>query len=82
MATGTYHKFNYLKFRILEALFDTYPSSLTFKEIAEKGDIELKKVADALNHYMSSNYSYITRFLPYSFAYLHFGFDYYEIIKQ
>ena len=61
MATGTYHKFNYLKFRILEALFDAYPASLTCKEIADNGDIELKKVADALNHYTSSNYSYITR---------------------
>jgi len=30
-------------------------------KIADNGDIELKKVADALNHYTSSNYSYITR---------------------
>ena len=60
MARGTYHKFNYLKFRILEALFDTYPTSLTCKEIADNGDIELKKVADTLNHY-ASNYSYIMR---------------------
>ncbi len=61
MATGTYHKFNFLKFRMLEALFDAYPASLTSKAIADNGDIELKKVADALNHYIAGNYSYITR---------------------
>jgi hypothetical protein len=43
MATGTYHKFNYLKFRILEALFIAYPVSLTCKEISDNGDIELKR---------------------------------------
>jgi hypothetical protein len=43
MATGPHYKFNCMKFRILEALFDAYPSSLTCKEIADNGDIELKK---------------------------------------
>lgn len=42
-------------------MFDAYPASLTCKEIADKGNIELKKVADALNHYTAGNYSYITR---------------------
>jgi len=61
MATGTYHKFNYLKFRILEALFIAYPVSLTCKEIYRQRGHWVKKVADALNNYTSSNYSYITR---------------------
>ncbi len=61
MATGTYHKFNFLKFRILEVLVKAYPYTLTCKEIAYKGDIELKKVADALNHYIAGNYSYVKR---------------------
>ncbi len=61
MATGTYHKFNFLKFRILEVLVKAYPYTLNCKEIADKGDIELKKVADALNHYIAGNYSYVKR---------------------
>jgi hypothetical protein len=52
MITGTYHKFNYLKFRILEALFDAYPASLTCKEIADNGDIELKKVESSKSLYV------------------------------
>jgi hypothetical protein len=38
-----------------------YTYNLTCKEIADKGDIELKKVADALNHYIAGNYSYVKR---------------------
>jgi hypothetical protein len=44
----------------LEALFDACPASLTKRDCRHE-NIELKKVADALNHYTSSNYSYITR---------------------
>jgi hypothetical protein len=37
MATGTYHKFNYLKFRILETLFDAYPASIPVKRLQTTG---------------------------------------------
>ena len=42
-------------------MFDAYPEAITCKEIADNGNIELKKVVDALNHYTAGNYSYITR---------------------
>jgi len=42
MSTGTYHKFNYWKYRILGALFNAYPASLTCKELADNENIELK----------------------------------------
>jgi len=44
MATGTYHKFNYLMFRILGCLLNAYSASVTCKEIADNEDIGLKKV--------------------------------------
>jgi hypothetical protein len=43
MTTGTYHKFNFLKFRILNCLFESDPDAPTCKEIADNGCIELKK---------------------------------------
>jgi hypothetical protein len=59
MATGTYHKHNYLKFKIFKALYDVYPKSMTFNEISEITGVEGVKVIDRLKSY--HHYGYVGR---------------------
>lgn len=47
MATDTYHKFNFLKCMIIEALFEAYTYTPTAKKLQAKG-YRVKKVANAL----------------------------------
>jgi AAA+ ATPase superfamily predicted ATPase len=59
MATGKYHKHNYLKFLIFRELYEIYPKSMTYNEIAEIIEVEKSKVASMLKSYRY--YGYVGR---------------------
>ena len=56
MASGTYHKHNYLKFKIFKVLYDVYPKSMTYNEISEVTGVEKEKIAPILTHYRKFGY--------------------------
>jgi len=60
MATGFYHKFNTLKYRILHVLIRAN-EPLTTIDIAYEIGIERKRVSDALSHYYTHGYGYTKR---------------------
>ncbi|WP_440953572.1 hypothetical protein [Methanococcoides sp. FTZ1] len=57
--TRTYHKHNYLKFKVLQALYDIYPKSVTCNELAEIIGIEKGTIRNRLSVY--HHYGYIGR---------------------
>jgi hypothetical protein len=61
MASNTYHKLNVLKFRIMETLVKSRPTSLTCNEIAKKTGIPVNKISRAMSHYHSHSYGYFHR---------------------
>lgn len=61
MATGYYHRYNVLKYRILSILAH-YDDPMTAQEIANLlGGVERKKVTDALGYWQSEGYGYTQR---------------------
>lgn len=65
MATGYYHRRNFLKFRILQCLFEnnavTAVTTMTCPEIAEAIGIDQKKIAGAISCYSVRGYPYLSR---------------------
>lgn len=65
MASGYYHRRNFLKFRILQCLFENDAvysnTAMTCAEIAEAIGIEQKKVAGAVSCYSVRGYPYLSR---------------------
>lgn len=60
MASGFYHSFNVLKYRVLYVLVNaTQP--LTTLEIAQKIGIDRKRVTDEFYHWHRNNYGYVRR---------------------
>jgi hypothetical protein len=59
-ATGYYHKYNFLKFRILEALaWSTKP--LTTRDISDKIGVPISKIQVAIANYRRKDIPYILR---------------------
>lgn len=63
MATGIYHKFNTLKFRILLACFDAN-RPLTCREIAEQLVVPPVNVSAVMNHYRKRDCGYFQQLKP------------------
>jgi hypothetical protein len=60
VATGFYHQFNVLKYRVLYTLFKA-DQPLTSLEIAERIGIDRKRVTDELYHWHKHSYGYVRR---------------------
>jgi hypothetical protein len=60
MASGFYHSFNVLKYRILHVLVKA-DQPLTSLEIAQKIGIDRKRVTDSLYHWHRCQYGYVRR---------------------
>lgn len=60
MASGFYHQFNILKYRVLHVLVRAN-QPLTSLEIAMKIGIDRKRVTDELYHWYRNNYGYARR---------------------
>jgi hypothetical protein len=58
--TGFYHKYNFLKFRILEALAWS-PKPMTTKEISDKIGVPFVRISVAIKTYLDKGIPYIQR---------------------
>lgn len=63
VATGTYHKLNVLKFRIMLACFDA-DRPLTCREIADELGVPPVNISAVMNHYREKNCGYFQRLKP------------------
>lgn len=61
MAQGIYHIFNTAKMIIMEAMYKSYPNSVSSKEIVKVTGMEKGKVSRLLSHYHYHNYHYFRR---------------------
>ncbi|WP_135612933.1 hypothetical protein [Methanococcoides sp. AM1] len=59
VATGKYHKYNYLKFLIFSELYAIYPKRVTYAELAERLEMDKMSIAPMLKSY--SDFGYINR---------------------
>jgi hypothetical protein len=79
MATHTYHKVNFLKWRIMECFYKSDESALTCKQIATLTGIDLHKVESAMSHYHRRGYPYFMRLpkkVSHSYRYKMNGYGY------
>ena len=60
MATGYYHKYNYLKYRILFAL-KKLGGTGTAQEIANVLHLDRKRITDELYHWYAKDFGYVQR---------------------
>lgn len=55
MAQGVYHTFNIAKKRVLKALYDVYPNTLTSKQISQITGMEYGNTRRLMSHYANSH---------------------------
>jgi len=61
MATYCYHKYNFLKFRIAESLYQVYPKTLTVKQISDATGVKAGNISRVLCYYHTNGFSYFRR---------------------
>lgn len=61
MATGVRHRYNFLKFRILTALFEAYPDALTTRDIVDQLGVPQNHVSRILSNWIDRQYKYVRR---------------------
>ena len=61
MATYCYHKYNFLKFRIAESLYQVYPKTLTVKQISDATGVNVGNISRVLCYYHTNGFSYFRR---------------------
>ena len=61
MAEGYYHLYNFLKFRIAEALFRVYPGTLTCTELSDELGVPSGNISRIMCYYHEREYGYFRR---------------------
>src|SRR5665647_3257883 len=61
MAEGYYHLYNFLKFRIAEALFLVYPGTLTCNELGDELGVPSGSISRIMCYYHERGYGYFRR---------------------
>jgi hypothetical protein len=61
MATGVYHKYNVLKFRMLEVAYNHRPNPITCREIADELGLPINNISARMRAYTQRKYHYFSR---------------------